>query len=153
MNMMDRFGLTPCPYCSAGMLPWTAGKRVHHCERCQRPLAIYRGLFKRDRFRIIPLYAAVHATAALLFVLALVTALIGAGSMRHIMLAVAFPLALFGASDVADGYLSIRTGVSRIFGRVRRGGIALAIGAGTILFGLAGCLIALIGITAFTGAQ
>lgn len=152
MNMMDRFGLTPCPYCSAGMLPWTPGKRVHHCGRCQRPLAIYRGLLKRDRFRIIPVYAAVHATAALLFVVAVGVALMGAGEVRHIFLAIAFPLALFGASDVADGYLSIRTGINKTLGRVRRGGVARAFGAGTILFGLAGCVIAAIGIAAFTGA-
>lgn len=150
MNMMDRFGLTRCPYCSNGMLPWTPGKRVHHCERCQRPLAIYRSLLRGRRFRITPLYAAVHATAAILAFLAMAVVLVVGGNPRHIIAAIAFPLALFGASDVADGYLSVRTGVNRTFGRVRLGRGARALGIATILFGLAGCLVAAIGIVAYT---
>lgn len=152
MNMMDRFGLTRCPYCSTGMMPWTSGKRVHHCERCQRPLAIYQSPIHRDRFRIIPLYAEVHATAALLVVLAMTLVLLAGGSARQIVLAIAFPIGLFGASDVADGHLSVLMGFDRTLGRVRVGSFARVLGAGTILFGVAGCLIATIGIAAFAGA-
>lgn len=146
MNMMDRFGLTPCPYCSAGLLPWTPGKRIHHCGRCQRPLAVYRGVLQRRRFRIIPLYAAVHAAAALLALVAIVVSLVSGSGLGHIVAAIAFPLALFGASDIADGYLSMRTGVHKTFGRVWTGAPARAFGAATIAFGIAGCAIAAIGI-------
>ncbi len=134
-------------------MSWASGKRVHYCELRQRPLAIYRSPLRRDRFRIIPLYAAVHATAALLVVLAMTLVLVADGSARQIVLAIALPLALFGASDVADGYLSVRMGVDRTLGRVRIGRGARALGAGTILFGVADCLIATIGIVALAGPQ
>lgn len=153
MNMMDRFGLTQCPYCSTGLLPWTTGKRLHHCKRCQRPLAIYRSILHRRRFRIIPLYAAVHATAALLAMVGLTTVLVAGGGVRAIVLAIAIPLALFGASDVADGYLSWRTRIDRSWRKVRKGRGGRRLGLAKIAWGSMGCFVAFCGLMALAPAR
>jgi hypothetical protein len=153
MNMMDRFGLTQCPYCSTGLLPWTPGKRLHHCERCQRPLAIYRSILHRRRFRIIPLYAAVHATAALLAGVGFTSVLIAGGGVRAIVLAIAIPLALFGASDVADGYLSWRTRIDRSWRKVREGRGGRRLGLAKIAWGAMGCFVAVCGLMALAPAS
>ena len=151
--MMDRFGLTQCPYCSTGLLPWTPGKRLHHCERCQRPLAIYRSILHRRRFRIIPLYAAVHATSALLAVAGLTAVLLAGGGVRAVVLAIAIPLTLFGASDVADGYLSWRTRTDRSWRRIRQGASGRRFGLAKVAWGTTGCLVALCGLMAIAPAS
>jgi len=150
--MMDRFGLTQCPYCSTGLLPWTPGKRLHHCEQCQRPLAIYRSILHRRRFRIIPLYAAIHAVAALLAVVGFASVLIARGGVRAIVLAIAVPLALFGASDVADGYLSWRTHIDRSWRKVREGRGGRRLGLAKIAWGSMGCFVAVCGLLALAPA-
>jgi hypothetical protein len=151
--MMDRFGLTQCPYCSTGLLPWTPGKRLHYCERCQRPLAIYRSILKRRRFRIIPLYAAIHAFAALLAVIGFTSVLSSGGGVRAIVLAIAVPIALFGASDVADGYLSWRTRVDRSWRKVREGRGGRRLGLAKIAWGSMGCFVAVCGLMALAPAR
>ena len=153
MNMMDRFGLTQCPYCSTGLLPWTPGKRLHHCERCQRPLAIYRSFLHRRRFRIIPLYAAIHASAALLSVVGFASVLIAGGGVRSIVLAIAISLALFGASDVADGYMSWRTRIDRSWRTVREGRGGRRLGLAKIAWGSMGCFVAVCGLMALAPAR
>jgi|GEM_PF-895581 hypothetical protein len=149
MNMMTGFGLTPCPYCQRAMMPWEAGHRIHRCETCRRPLVLYRLLFQPRTWRIAPLVAVIHAGAALALILGAGAAILLDAPPAWLVFAVAMPIAALGASDIADGWLACRTGIGRLFLKIRRGGAARTIGVLRIAFGLAGCAVAVIGLMLF----
>ncbi|AYO75776.1 MULTISPECIES: hypothetical protein [Sphingomonadaceae] len=149
MNMMAGFGLTPCPYCHRAMMPWEPGHRIHRCETCRRPLVLFRLLFQSRTWRIAPLAAVIHAGAALALILGVGTAILLDAPPAWLVFAVALPIAALGAIDIADGWLACRTGIGRLFLKIRRGRAARTIGMLRIVFGLAGCAVAVIGIMLF----
>jgi hypothetical protein len=66
-----------------------------------------------------------------------------------LVFAVALPIAALGAIDIADGWLACRTGIGRLFLKIRRGRAAKTVGVLRVAFGLAGCAVAVIGLMLF----
>ena len=88
----------------------------------------------RDRFILVATFLAI---------------VIARADIRHIMLAVAIPIAMFGASDIGDGWLSWRTSLDRGWNHLRKGRKARLIGLARAAFGIAGCAVAIFGLLAY----
>lgn len=153
MNMMGSFGRTRCPYCRHPMMPWEPGHRIHHCERCRRALVIYRFISQPRTWRIAPVVIAVHAITAIMLIVGVAAVALLGLSLGWLAFAIAVPVAVFSASDVADGWLSWRTGIGLFLLKLRQGRVARILGILRVAFGLAGCAVVLIGLLALGELQ
>lgn len=148
MNMMS-LPRPVCPYCQAQMRRWPLGQPVLACDTCRRPILRYLARPRARIFRLRPVYTVVHAVALVILFAAVATVAFGGLETRHVILAVAIPIAMFAASDIADGWLSWRTGVDRGWRKLRTGRVARAIGVARTAFGVAGVAVAVIGLLAY----
>lgn len=148
MNMIS-LPRPECPYCHEAMRRWPLGQHMLVCDTCRRPIVRYLAAPSRRIFRLRPLYSVINAIALFILVATFLAIVIARADIRHIMLAVAIHIAMFGASDIGDGWLSWRTSLDRGWNHLRKGRKARLIGLARAAFGIAGCAVAIFGLLAY----
>jgi hypothetical protein len=148
MNMISLPRPT-CPYCDATMRRWPLGQAVLACDTCRRPIVRYLAQPSSRIFRLRPVYTVIYAAAFVVLLITLAMVAFNPVETRHIIPAIAIPIAMFGACDIADGWLSWRTSIDRGWRTLRRGRAARAMGLARGLFGIAGVAVAIIGLLAY----
>lgn len=148
MNMISLPRPT-CPYCHAAMRRWPLGQAVLSCDTCRRPIVRYLAQPSSRIFRLRPVYTVIYAAAFVVLLLTMALIAFNPVETRHIIPAIAIPIAMFGACDIADGWLSWRTSIDRGWRTLRHGRGARAIGLARGLFGIAGVAVAIIGLLAY----
>ncbi|WP_231565381.1 hypothetical protein [Sphingomonas sp. Ant H11] len=84
-----------CPYCHEAMRRWPLGQHMLVCDTCRRPIVRYLAAPSRRIFRLRPLYSVINAIALFILVATFLAIVIARADIRHIMLAVAIPIAMF----------------------------------------------------------
>ena len=148
MNMISLPRPT-CPYYGEDMRRWPLGQHTLTCDTCRRPIVRYLSSPTRRIFRLRPLYAVIHIIGLAILVIGFATVWLAGFPPRAIIPVIAVPMVIFAASGIADGWLSWRTGIDRAGQKLRKGGGAKVIGLGRVAFGVAGIVVATIGLLAF----
>ena len=148
MNMMSLPRPT-CPYCHAEMRRWPLGQAMLACDTCRRPIVRYLAQPSARIFHLRPVYTVIYAAAFVVLLITMALIAFNPVETRHIIPAIAIPIAMFGVCDIADGWLSWRTSIDRGWRTLRRGRAARAIGLARGLFGIAGVAVAVIGLLAY----
>jgi len=148
MNMMSLPRPT-CPYCHAEMRRWPLDQLILPCDTCKRPILRYLARPSARIFRLRPVYTAIYAAAFVVLLITMALIAFSPVETRHIIPSVAIPIAMFGACDIADGWLSWRTSIDRGWQKLRRGKAARAIGLARAAFGVAGVTVAVVGLLAY----
>ncbi len=106
--------LPKCPYCSSSLQFWPEHAPVHGCETCLRPLAIVPTGYRQPRvYRIYTLFdLAKYATALIAFTIIAGLAF-NSFSARSLIIMTVMVFFVHGSMDLADGILSLKTGIDR----------------------------------------
>jgi hypothetical protein len=106
--------LPRCPYCSSILRFWPEKAPVHGCETCLRPLAIIPTGYCQPRiYRIYTLFDLAKYTTALIAFTIIAGLAFNSFSERTLILMTVMVFFVHGSMDLADGLLSLRTGIDR----------------------------------------
>ena len=148
MNMIRTLPRATCPYCDQVLEPWPHNWVIYFCHRCERPLGRFRASTRERVYRIVPLFELARIAATLIAVTGFTLLIIQNGSHHQIIPVIAVPLAIYGATDVADGYLALSSRIEKTWKTIHKGPSAKRRGIAKTIFGGVTCLIALIGFAA-----
>ena len=146
MNAHTALPRTTCPSCAQPLKWWPRNWILYHCHACQRPLARYPASLTPRIYRIVPLFPVLRAVSTVISVVVLTGLLVTSASTSAIVWVVAIQLALFGATDAAEGYISVRTGIAPRRGKLETGSRAKTIGWVSAVFGGVTCFVAALGL-------
>ena len=146
MNMMAGISAAQCPYCGDNLGQWVEPRSTHICASCERPLGRMRASRKVRLYRIMPMFNLTRIAGTVITIVAIISAIATQGKMAEAVLMIALALGIYGLTDIADGWLAVKSKIDRLGSTFRQGRSAQRIGWMKLLFGLATIAIALLGI-------